>query len=101
MKRWRAPKAKPGELKACWGKLPHDNPDMVFCWGQGTSRADSALLYCVFGTKRARPAFTEEELRQGRVVFDDSFLEELEKRGYGITTLKFSIQKKPQEVNNG
>lgn len=101
MKRWRAPKAKPGELKACWGKLHHYDPDLVFCWGDGTSRADSALLYCVFSSKRERAAHTEEELRRGRVVFDDSFLEELEKRGYDITTLKFSIQKKTQEVGNG
>lgn len=98
MKRLRTPKAKPGELKAQWGRLPHDDPDMVFCWGEGVPRCDGALLHYAFGSKRARPARTEDERKvsYSGVVFDDSFIEELEKRGYDISTFKFSIMKKEQ-----
>lgn len=84
-KRWRTPKAKPGELKAQWGKSPHDDPDLFCCWGEGTHSADSRLLLNVFGGKRFLP---------GSFDFDDSFIDELKKRGYDITTIKFSIQKK-------
>ena len=85
MKRWRAPRAKPGELKVQWGKLPQDSPDMIFCHGGGgANKRDSALLHWVLAGQRPN-------IRGG---FDDSLFDELEKRGYDLTTLKFSIQKK-------
>lgn len=84
-KRFRAPKAKPGELKAQYGKLPHDKPDLCFAWGEGVDSADARLLNDALTSKRHRPMAN---------VWDDSLIEELEKRGYDITTLKFSVQKK-------
>ena len=39
-------------------------------------------------------AFTSERFRPISKVWSDSFVKELEKRGYDITTLKFSIKKK-------
>lgn len=32
MKRMRAIKAKPGELKLAWSKLPHDIPVICYAW---------------------------------------------------------------------
>jgi hypothetical protein len=98
MKRWRAPKAKPGELKIAWGKLPHDDPDLVFCWGAGCSKRDGNLLHYIFSGKRQRMVYGEDREKAGGfpVVFDPSALEELEARGYDLTTLKFSIQKKAE-----
>lgn len=85
--RWRSPKAKPGELKLVYRKLPDENPDICTVWGDGAGHngADSALLFNVFCNKRTR--FDSK-------ILDPSFVDELKERGYDITTIKFSIQKK-------
>ena len=33
-KRYRTPKAKPGELKVSYGKMPYEDPDVIFTWGE-------------------------------------------------------------------
>lgn len=86
-RRWRAPTAAPGELVMRWGKLPNESPDMCMAWGEGCSKRDGALLHYMLGSKRMR-------WRDGVPHFDPSFLEELETRGYDLTTLRFSVRKK-------
>ena len=90
-KRLRAPNAKPGELKAQWGKLRHCDPDLCFAWGEGCSKRDAALLNMHFGSERpdplASPIFSK---------MIPSLLAELESRGYDVTTFKFSIQKRAE-----
>lgn len=98
MKRWRAPKAKPGELKMQWGKLPHDSPDLCTVWGGGgANKRDANLLHYMLCCQRQRMVYGEEREKNGGypVVFDPSFIDELKARGYDITTFKFSIQKLP------
>lgn len=85
MKRWRAPRAKQGQLKAQWGKLPHDSPDLIFVWGEGVPRVDGRLLY---------HALTRQDYSVATKEWYPGFVEQLEKRGYDLTTLKFSISKK-------
>ena len=85
MKRWRKPKAKPGQLKACYGKIEYDGPDICYAWGDGVPRSDGHLLHNIFSQPRYRP---------GSFETDPSLYEELENRGYDITTIKFKIQKK-------
>ncbi len=90
MKRFRTPKLKDGELRIYWGKLPHNSPDVVFAWqGDSSMKRDSALLHYRFGSKHpdphAKPIFSKME---------PSLLEDLEARGYDLTTLHFSIRKK-------
>lgn len=89
MKRLRKPKLKDGELRVYWGRLPHDNPDVVFAWqGDSMMKRDTSLLCNMFCSKQpdpfARPIFS---------VMRPSLVDELKARGYDITTLKFSIQK--------
>jgi len=81
MKRWRTPKARPGELKVSYGKEPHDIPDIFYCYGgEGATSSDSRMLSNFFeGTKG---------------LFGRNLRQELEHRGYDITTMKFSIQHK-------
>ena len=86
-KRWREPKAKPGELKSQWGKLRYDTPDLCFAWGEGVGRHDGALLNDVFTSVRYQCSFFNDKPLP-------SFVDELTSRGYDITTLRFSIQKK-------
>ena len=85
MKRWRAPKARRGQLKVQWGKLRHDSPDIIYTHGDGTSRADSRLLHFMFSQGHYSPLDK---------TFGKSLYDELESRGYDLTTLKFSISKK-------
>lgn len=85
-KRYRSPRAKPGQLKAQWGKIPDVAPDLCYAWGDGACRSDARLLDDALSGKTYSPI---------RLEWNSSFLEELEKRGYDITTLKFSVQKKP------
>jgi len=79
-KRWRAPKAKPGELKIAYGKSEGDL-DLFYCFGgEGAVKGDTRLLAHFFESVKWPD---DKNLRQ-----------ELEARGYDITTLKFSIQQK-------
>ena len=92
-KRLRTPKLKDGELRMYWGKPSrHDNPDVVLAWqGDQLMKRDTNMLHYYMCSKRpdplAKPLYS---------VMQPSMLEELEARGYDITTLKFSIQKKVQ-----
>ena len=90
MKRFRRPKLKDGQLLVYWGKLPHDEPDVIYSWqGDHSMKLDNALLCYHFGSRRpdpmAKPLYSKME---------PSLLEELERRGYDLTTLRFSIMKK-------
>jgi len=95
-KRFRSPKLKDGELRMYWGKPDqHDNPVIVLAW-QGTRymKADTALLDFALCCKKPNPhkvpIFS---------VMEPSLLEELDARGYDLTTLKFSIMKKKGNEN--
>jgi len=70
-------RAKPGELKAGWSLKERD---IQFSWGQGVERSDGRILFDAF-------CFSKGTL-------GTTLVNELEKRGYDITTLKFSIMKK-------
>jgi len=92
MKRYRAPKAKPGQIKVQWGKLPDDNPDLCFAWGDGIPHPDVCLLQNALAGKHY--SLIDKK-------WDIGLLEELERRGYDITTLKISISKKEiQQVSS-
>ncbi|PMN73133.1 hypothetical protein [Enterovibrio norvegicus] len=62
--------------------------DHVIAYGEGIPRCDRALLFNLVGGKTFSPVSQ---------VWNDSFLEELEKRGYDLTTLKISVEKKAEE----
>lgn len=92
MKRLRKPKLKDGQLCMYWGREPRDCPDVMYAWqGEHSMRYDAKLLHYVLGSKHpdpfAQPIFSKME---------PSLIEELDRRGYDITTLKFSIMKKKE-----
>lgn len=91
-KRLRKPKLKNGELRMYWGREDHDTtPDVILAWqGDRLMKRDTALLHYMMCSKRPK-------IEMGRInwnVMEPSLVEELELRGYDITTLKFSIMKK-------
>lgn len=100
MKRWRSRKAKPGQLLVYYGKADGDGPDVCFAWGEGCNRRDGAMLHYHLSGKRQREVYGAEQVKNGGrpVVFDPSFLEELDARGYDLTTIKFSVQKKEKSA---
>lgn len=90
-RRYRTPTAKPGEIKIVYGKASrHDNPDICVAWGAGTDMKCTGRLIM--------NAITEKPLRHkfpgGGTEYTTSLVDELEARGFDITTLRISIQKK-------
>lgn len=80
VKRYRTPTAKPGELKIAYGKERGNNSELFFCWGgEGAGKRDSNMLMHFFHQARLAD--------NGR-----SLVEELQARGFDITTLKFSVK---------
>jgi hypothetical protein len=79
-----------GELKMYWGKEPHDSPDIILAWqGDSTMRGDTRLLHYYMCSQKP-DVFSKQPFANMK----PSLLEELEARGYDLTTLKFSIMKK-------
>jgi hypothetical protein len=73
-------------LKAVWSKREEDILIYSPC------RPDGHLLWGTIGGKVCSPD-TKTPGWKGH-IWEPSLIEELEKRGYDITTLKFSIKKK-------
>lgn len=83
MKRLRTPKAKDGELLVKYGK-EYGDEDLFYCYPENECgmKRDSRLLSIAF---------------ERTVIFPEggrTLRQELEARGYDITTLKFSVMKK-------
>jgi len=91
MKRLRTPKLEDGEIMMYWGKEPRGYPDIMLAWqGDGLMKRDTNLLHYVMCTKK--PKLTLGTLDWS--VMEPSLIEELDARGYDLTTIKFSIKKK-------
>lgn len=87
----RLKKLKDGTLEVYYAKHPDDGCDVIYQNGDGTSSADRALLYYIFGCERQRVPMGKTWLE---AEYEPSLVDELVKRGYDITTLKFSIRKR-------
>ena len=82
----RTPTAKDGQLKVQYGKVPYEkSTDIVYAWGAGCSKSDMHLIHNMLTGEKYSP-FRDE--------WDKSPLDELVERGYDITTLKITIEKK-------
>lgn len=84
MKRYRRRPLVKGLLRIYYGKLPGDNPDIIYSGGEGTSKCDRALLHHVIGSERMQLDLD----RPGHYKFGKSLLQELEERGYDITNIR-------------
>ena len=90
--KFRQPRITKGTLKAQWGYSKDDGEDIFTTWGDGCKKMDANLLMSILSSKRMVSALGDDLPYR----FMDSFVEELEKRGYDLTTLKFSIKKKEE-----
>jgi hypothetical protein len=75
----RRQKARPGELRVTYGRLEGDAPDVVFARGEGVGKPDGHLM-CWYFTRA-----TDDLL---------PLAQELERRGYDLSTMVFSIMKR-------
>ena len=90
MKRLRKPKLKDGELRMYWGREPYCAPDVMYAYqGDSAMRRDARLLHFYLGCRHPDPHVTPLFSKM-----NPSLIEELEARGYDLTTLRFSIMKK-------
>lgn len=90
-KRYRTPTAKPGEVKIVYGKADrYSAPDLCVAWGDGTDmKCTGRLIMNAIDQKVLVPKFPGPGHE-----YRPSLLEELETRGFDITTLRISIRKK-------
>lgn len=72
-----------------WGKMPRDAPEMCYSWGEGASKRDMILLHVNIASQKPDP-FAERPFSK----MLPSLLDELEARGYDLTTFKLSVRKK-------
>lgn len=101
----RLPRARPGELLAAWSTKNEYGwsrdfgvkGDLIYDGGTGVHPGSQRFLHNVLSSKRCRLNLDQPE-RSYPVIYDNSILEELVARGYDITTLRFSIQKKAPEA---
>ena len=84
MRRYRRPKLAEGEIRLQRGKVDGD-VDMCIFYGDNVPRCDRALVMNKF-------CFGDYDAVKRRL--GESFVVELEKRGYDIETLRFSIKRK-------
>lgn len=87
-KRYRIRPYIPGTLRAYWGKAGNwDAPALV----ANGLKPDAAMLLNRWSLRETHSALAAKMLDK---AFSPSFLEELEARGYDLTTIQFSIKKK-------
>jgi hypothetical protein len=84
----RRQSARRGELRATYGRYEGDLPDVIFAWGgDGANKRDGALLHYWFSR------YEDNKFK--------TLAEELEARGYDLSTLVFSVMKKPTADTEG
>lgn len=92
---------KPNRLSVRWSRaqehgvsrMNNEVGDVVYEWGPGCKKADGAYLHWALGCERMQFAFGADKRTPYEYV--PSLLAELHARGYDLTTLKFSIKKRP------
>jgi hypothetical protein len=81
----KAPKAEKGELLVKWVDAEEEKGSLFFCNGEGVSQAESLMMCAYFDKDRF-------DLING--TLHPCLIRQLEKLGYDLSTLCFSIKKK-------
>lgn len=82
------PPKKAGSIKFQQGRLDGE-VDFLVLFGDDAPRCDRALVFNAFCSQKPR-----HDIQSGRLVYEKSFVDELIDRGYDISTLRFSIDRK-------
>lgn len=91
----RVPK-KDGAIKFQYGRYEGELDFMVL-YGNEVPRCDRALVMSLFTSKTM-----SFDYKNKKPMFEDSFIDELKKRGYDTSTLRFSVERldTPKEQAN-
>ena len=90
-KRVRTPQPKPDHLIVAWGRTdPFNDPSLVYVYPDLAGKCDSRVLMDAIEGPRYRPSFNP----YGSLKEEPSLAQELEARGYDLTTLRITIRKK-------
>ena len=90
-KRVRTPQPKPDHLIVAWGRTdPYNHPSLVYVYPDRAGKCDSRVLMEAIEGPRYRPSSE----RYGSFEKEPSLAQELEARGYDLTTLRITIRKK-------
>ena len=93
-KRTRVPDPKPDTLIATWGRCDSfAAPSIVYVYPDRDGKCDSRVLCDALEGKRHSP----DPDRYGAFKLTPSLAEELDARGWDLTTLRFSIKRKVAE----
>ena len=87
------PPKKDGAIKFQYGRLDGEF-DYLVLFGSGVPRCDRALVMQHFTSTQCR-----HDHINNKAVFEPSFIEELERRGYDTKTLRFSIERKNKNTD--
>lgn len=80
-KRYRRRTAKDNQIMLYYGKAyTYDAPDICVAWGKQAGKPTANLIMSAFC--------------ETHKLIDVSLIEELDRRGFDVTTIKFSIEKK-------
>ncbi len=82
------PPKKDGAIKFQYGRFEGEY-DFLVLFGNDVPRCDRALVMHSFTSK-----VMNYDYKNNKPEFNDSFIDELEKRGYDTKTLKFTIERK-------
>jgi len=85
-----------GAISVRWGKPDrHSEPSLVYSWGGGNgTKAAARIISYAIENKRFAPNF------DGTCAVEPSLVEELEARGFDLTTLRISIKMKREARND-
>jgi len=90
-KRIRTPSPKPDTLIVQWGRPdPHSRPSLVYVYPDRSGKCDSRILAYAIEDRQYAP----DPERFGAFKLGPSLAEELDARGWDLTTLKISIKRK-------
>ncbi len=93
-RRRRPPRMIDGRLSVAWAYTRDEGADLYVVGGDRTRSADRHLIIGAFTSEPIRMRMTGSGFDH---VYEKSIAEELIDRGYDITTLRFSIDKLPQQ----
>jgi hypothetical protein len=80
---------KDGAIKFQYGRNEGEL-DFLVLYGNDVPRCDRALVMQAFTSKVMRQDWNDDFA----IKFDDSFVEELDKRGYDTSTIRFYVERK-------
>ena len=94
-RRFRITPAKPGQLKVQWGKSDGFGMALLYLWGgYGASKSDVRMLSDAIERPQIERDYSQGGMLRPAIKEVPSLAQELEARGYDLSTLKITVDLK-------